>query len=200
MANHSHYKRISTGSKAQRGAVLAVSLLILLVMTIIGVASMSSTTLQERMANNNNQRQIAFQAAEAALRAGETFLVANIGSVTDLATNFDATAPVAGLYSERAPVVGMASYPLPSATNIFDDTGWLAAGNAIELSSFTTLSRPPRFIIEYMGRADRPPTGYGGKKQDTRQYAFQITAIGWGEGAVPTARYVLQSSFRMPLL
>lgn len=200
MTGNSHMTQFSKGCTAQRGAVLAMSLLILLVMTIIGVASMGSTTLQERMANNNQQRQIAFQAAEAALRAGEAFMVANIGNITDLQTNFNATTPVAGLYSERAPVVGVATYPLPVGTNLFDDAGWLAAGNAVEVTSVTNVSRKPRFIVEYMGRAGSPLKDYSGKKQDDRQYAFRITAVGWGEGTTPTSRYLLQSSFRMPLL
>ncbi len=190
------------GFRSQRGAVLTVSLLILLVMTIIGVASMGSTTLQEKMSNNNRQSQIALQAAEVALRNGEAYLVANISSVNDLATNFNATAPVTGLYSERAPLVGVATRPLPANTNIFDDTGWLATGNAIPVTTtMSGLTQQPRFIIEYMGRVGEPPkTGYVNKKPDTRQYAFRITAIGWGEGTNPTARYILQSSFRMPLL
>lgn len=201
MIDRMHSKVFTPGRHTQRGAVLAVSLLILLVMTIIGIASMGSTTLQEKMANNNKQRQIALQAAEVALRTGETFLVSTINSVTSLATNFNATAPVDGLYSERAPLVGTATRPLPASSNIFDDAGWLASGNAVAVTTMSNLSRQPRFIIEYMGRVGEPPkTGYVNKKPDTRQYAFRITAIGWGEGAAPTARYVLQSSFRMPLL
>ncbi len=198
MTGHSHHKPFTKDRNAQRGAVLAISLMILLVMTMIGVASMGTTTLQEKMANNNNQRQIAFQAAEAALRAGEAFLAANILSVSDLVTNFNATSPVAGLYSQRAPVVGMATYP--STVNIFDDASWLIAGNAVVLTTLTTVSQQPRYIVEYMGRAGRAPTNYNGNNPDARQYAFQITAIGWGEGAMPKARYFLQSSFRMPLL
>ncbi len=200
MTSHSHHKPFAKGYNAQRGAVLAISLLILLVMTMIGVASMGTTTLQEKMANNNTQRQIAFQATEAALRAGETFLAANILSVADLVTNFNATSPVAGLYSQRAPVVGVAAHPLPSTTNIFDDAGWLVAGDAVEVTTLTTVSQKPRYIIEYMGRAGRPPNNYNRNNSDPRPYAFQITAIGWGEGATPKARYLLQSSFRMPLL
>ena len=73
----------------QTGAVLVVSLLILLVMTVLGVAAMGTTTLQERMANNNRQQQVAFQAAEAALRAAETYLGNTITSVTALNTNFN---------------------------------------------------------------------------------------------------------------
>lgn len=58
----------------QRGAALVVGLIFLLVMTLIGVAAMRSTGLQERMAGNLRDRSLAFQAGEAALRAGEQWL------------------------------------------------------------------------------------------------------------------------------
>ncbi|MFN2309885.1 MAG: PilX N-terminal domain-containing pilus assembly protein [Gammaproteobacteria bacterium] len=58
----------------QRGAVLIISLIFLLLMTLIGVTSMQSTTLQERMAGNTRDRNLAFQAAEAGLREGEAWL------------------------------------------------------------------------------------------------------------------------------
>ncbi len=57
--------------RVQKGAVLAVSLLILLIMTIIGVSAMQTTTLEERMAGNLLDQRIAFQTAEAALRVAE---------------------------------------------------------------------------------------------------------------------------------
>jgi len=185
---------------AQRGAVLVVSLLILLVMTVIGVSSMGSTTLQERMANNNNQRQIAFQAAEAALRSGEAYLVANVTGVSDLVTTFSAATPVTGMFAARAPAVGVEKNAIPASFNRFDDASWLAANNAVEVSSVTGVTRRPRFIVEYLGRVGPPLNNYSGKKQDAREYAFRITAIGWGEGASPTARYLLQSNFQMSLI
>jgi len=58
-------------SRAQRGAVLLVTLVMLLLLTLIGLASMRLASLEERMAGNLRDRQVAFQAAEAALRAGE---------------------------------------------------------------------------------------------------------------------------------
>ena len=183
----------------QRGAVLVVSLLILLVMTVLGVAAMGSTTLQERMANNNRQQQVAFQAAEAALRAAETFLGNTISDATALRTNFNSVVPVAGLYAERAPMTGVATYPLPAGFDIYDDNDWLAAGSAVEVITLTSLTQRPRYIIEYMGRVGAPPNEYSGKKPDTRQFGFRITAIGWGEGAAPNARYLLQSSYRIRL-
>jgi len=88
---------------------------------------------------------------------------------------------------------------LPAGFNIYNDNDWLAAGNAVEVNTVTSVTQRPRYIIEYVGRVGPPPNDYSGKKPDTRQYGFRITAIGWGEGAAPNARYLLQSSYRMPL-
>lgn len=55
----------------QKGAVLVVGLIILVVLTLLGVQAMRSNVSQERMASNMRERNVAFQAAEAALRVGE---------------------------------------------------------------------------------------------------------------------------------
>ncbi len=191
--------RLDHAPARQRGTVLILSLLILLVMTVLGVAAMGTTTLQERMANNNRQQQVAFQAAEAALRAAESYLGNNVNSVTALNVNFNSAAPMSGLYAQRAPMTGMATHPLPAGFNIYNDNDWLAAGNTVEVVGVTSVTRRPRYIIEYVGRVGPPPNDYSGKKPDTRQYGFRITAIGWGEGATPKSRYLLQSNYRLPL-
>lgn len=54
----------------QQGSALIVSLLILLVMTVIGVATMNRSMLEEKMAANNNDMIATFQAAEAGIGAG----------------------------------------------------------------------------------------------------------------------------------
>lgn len=53
----------------QRGAVLIVSLVILLVLTLIGVAGMNSSVMQERMASNAQNSNRAFQGAESSATA-----------------------------------------------------------------------------------------------------------------------------------
>ena len=58
----------------QRGMALIVALILLLTMTLLGVTAMRSTTQGERMAGNFRDRNLAFQAAEAALREGENIL------------------------------------------------------------------------------------------------------------------------------
>lgn len=52
----------------QSGAVLIVSLLFLVILTILAITAMSGTTLEHRMAGNTRDHAIAMQAAEAALR------------------------------------------------------------------------------------------------------------------------------------
>lgn len=54
------------------GMVLIISLIILLLLTIIGVSGMKVSSLEEKMAGNDRDQSVAFQAAETALRMGET--------------------------------------------------------------------------------------------------------------------------------
>jgi type IV pilus assembly protein PilX len=58
----------------QSGSALIISLVFLLLLTIIGVTAMQSSTMQERMAGNIRDRNLAFQSAEAALRGAEVIL------------------------------------------------------------------------------------------------------------------------------
>jgi type IV pilus assembly protein PilX len=58
--------------QAQRGMVLLVSLVFLLLLTLVGLSSMQSANLQEKMAGSVSLRNQSFQTAEAALRVGES--------------------------------------------------------------------------------------------------------------------------------
>jgi type IV pilus assembly protein PilX len=61
-------------ARRPRGAVLVTALIFLLIMTLVGVTAMQGTSQQESMASNTRQRNLAFQSAEAAVRAGERVL------------------------------------------------------------------------------------------------------------------------------
>ena len=56
----------------QRGMALLVRLVFLLLLTLIGLSSMQSATLQEKMAGSVALRNQSFQSAEGALRVGES--------------------------------------------------------------------------------------------------------------------------------
>lgn len=70
--------------ESQRGAVLIVALIMLLLLTMIGMASMRGTSLQENMAGNLRESNLSFQAAEAALREGEDFVKKSAVSQAEL--------------------------------------------------------------------------------------------------------------------
>lgn len=59
----------TTNSRArQNGIVLPVVLIILVIMMLLGVTVIRNVTLEEKMAGNSRDQQLAFQAAEEALR------------------------------------------------------------------------------------------------------------------------------------
>ena len=58
----------------QSGAVLIISLVMLLLLTLIGTTSMQSTSLEEKMVGNMRDQNNAFQIAETILRAGEAIV------------------------------------------------------------------------------------------------------------------------------
>ena len=64
--------------KHEKGVILVTALIFLLILTILGVSSMSGTVLEERMAGNQADRNMAFQAAESALRDANEWLAAQI--------------------------------------------------------------------------------------------------------------------------
>lgn len=182
--------------KRQSGAVLVVSLIILLVLTILGVNSMSSLVLEERMASHTRQSMVASQSAEVALRAAETWIAANINTPGNISQFWNGTL---GLYSLRTP-------RLQPNFDIYDDALWSDANSVVvniagidPAGAKTQLvAQNPRYLIEYLGRVGRDQRlDPNSPDPDIRDYAFRITAIGWGEDA--NARFLAQSTFRLSL-
>ena len=65
-------RKIGIQINHKEGAVLIISLIMLLLLTIICVTAIQTTSLEEKMAGNMRDQNLAFQAAESALRVGET--------------------------------------------------------------------------------------------------------------------------------
>ncbi len=61
--------------KRESGAALIVALIFLLVMSLLGTSSVRTSTMQERMAGNMRDGNVAFQRAEAGLRGAEEYLL-----------------------------------------------------------------------------------------------------------------------------
>ena len=72
------------GATAQQGVALVVALILLVVLTLVGFAAIRGTLIQQKMAANLYDRQIAFQSAEAGLRAAKLRIA---GNPADIARN-----------------------------------------------------------------------------------------------------------------
>lgn len=72
------------GRRSATGFALVTALMFLTVLTILGLSSMQGSVQQERMAGNQRDRNVAFQAAELALRDAER----DLGSRRADGTNF----------------------------------------------------------------------------------------------------------------
>jgi type IV pilus assembly protein PilX len=102
--------------KSQQGMALLISLVFLLLLTLIGISSMQSATLQEKMAGSVTLRNQSFQLAEASLRIGE--------SAVQLATY---TLAVCGTTAQCAPPAE-SSTVTGAGLNSTSGVTWIAAG------------------------------------------------------------------------
>jgi type IV pilus assembly protein PilX len=64
----------SSSLQRQSGVVMVISLIMLMLLTLIGITATQVTSLEEKMAGNSRDQNIAFQAAEAVLRDGENLI------------------------------------------------------------------------------------------------------------------------------
>ena len=58
--------RLSTSRRNERGVSLVIVLLFLVMLSILGTTAIQTSSLEEKMTGNERDRQIAFEAAEAA--------------------------------------------------------------------------------------------------------------------------------------
>lgn len=120
---------------AQRGVALAVVLILLLVMSLLALASIRGTLLKERMSGNMLDRSLAFQATEAALREGEALAAGKPALPSSGCANGLCAKPLA------------ATPPRWQAAGFWDD----GSGNWRETTvTIGTLTAKPRYIVELL--------------------------------------------------
>ena len=167
-------------SSREQGAVLVVSLIILLVVTMIAVSSMQGTVLQEKMAGNTRDRNVAFQSAESAVREAEDFIesVVSLGSF----------AGAGGLYGE---------------TNIpplyYSPATWSDPSQHIVATDTYGSYEAPRYYIKHRTTVVGTEgamnlSGYGDNKGTGDVSVFRITGRGTGSGP-DSAEVILRSQY-----
>jgi type IV pilus assembly protein PilX len=167
------------GRQKQKGAVLLVCLVMLLVLTMIGVSSMSSSTLQERMAGGARDYNQAFQAAEASLRIGEAYVREQVAASADPTLLFQAVTAcpdvTAAQWSPPADLIGKPKQPICEVSNFYGSSGSSTSyvcetdGSIAENRAFDCLSRTYLFNVE--------ATGYGSGDIEVRLRSTVAIAI-----------------------
>lgn len=160
-----------------QGATLAVSLLLLFVITLLGVSTMQSTHMQEKMTANLQDKERSFMAAESALRAGETWLLS-------LQTQPPVTATCINYPCVQDKYVDVVFETQTEA--------WWQTRSAAYTSSLEDVATAPRFIVEYLQFIPDTPIVGSNQQNVAGVHYYQVTAR--GTGADNTAVTVLQTT------
>ena len=203
----------------QHGAILVVTLMFLLVVTMLAITALRVSTSEERMAGNLKDWNIAMQAAEAALRDAE-FDVYGVCSVntstctprspvvsgaTLFGSQSGATAP--GTCNTSTSYKGACLAPssvaaTPENLNL-DISTWQTSGsttlNPVTYGTYTGAATLPTtgisavsFQPQYIVEAMSVNSAVFGKAT----YVYRITARGWGRN--PNTYVTLQSIWQQP--
>lgn len=161
----------------ERGVVLVVGLIVLVMVSLLGIRALQSATLQERMASSLEDRNRALQAAEIGLRAGERVV--------------QRREPMQGrgvyLHHDGASALGATDFA--AAAFWSEDGNSVSAGDGeAESAAVAGVARPPRYVIEEI------PLRSGLEVRAVDERIYRVTAAGWGARA--DTMVVLQSFYR----
>ena len=71
LGQFTHYSLVRRIDRRQSGIALPTVLILLFVITLLGVVTLNSAVLEEKMSSNFRMRQVALNAAESTLKFGE---------------------------------------------------------------------------------------------------------------------------------
>ncbi|AMP16573.1 pilus assembly PilX family protein [Collimonas pratensis] len=159
---------------SQSGIALPMVLIFLVVMMLIGAVAIRNVTLDEKMAGNARNQQVAFQAAEQALRFCETGAQKN------------ALPPKP---AQSAKALSSMLTPTVNGANAWD-TWPAAATTTVTLSAPGTNIPGPQCIIEDV--SSTISLGPTQSKRNPLDKVYRVTAFGVGDPA-SKAKVLLQS-------
>lgn len=174
--------------RPQHGAALLTGLIFLVVLTLLTLSAMKATSLEERMAGNARDQDLAFQAAEAAIRDAMINRVPTLSPSSPFAAGC-----AAGLCLNNTTT--------PVWTTITNNNDWNSAktaaySGALTLDGTTALPSQPRYIIELIQSNAASPgdtIAVGKGMPGSAVISYRVTARGWG--LTSQANVTLQSTF-----
>lgn len=183
MNMQSGFRNLSTGrgKPAQRGAAMVIALIMLLVLTLLATASARMTLLEERMTGNTQDRNVAFQAAEAALRSGELVAQAPVVPAFGGADG--------GLYKPADP----GDEPVWEALD-WDDAAAVHADAGLDAVIEDLGGATADYIVEQLPRVPTPGESLAADTTVDEATFYRVTARGVGIAGAATV--TLQTTFK----
>lgn len=194
----------------ERGVTLVVVLVLLIASALLGVSAAVIALQTEKAARGDRDRQVAFQAAEAALIDAQRDIEAAGSSApkarglvmaADSALGFPAAdqGPVCNSGGPKnGPGYGLCPRPLLSTAASWPGGGLSSDVTSVTYGQFTGQqfpfgrpglpAQPPRYVIELM------PYVQPGRSVQTQSFGYRISAIGFGTSA--DTQVVLQAFYR----
>lgn len=172
------------GHSSQSGVALIVSLIMLVLLLLLGLTAMQTTTMEESMAGNMQDRMVAFQAAEASLRDGEEWLL-DLGEEPDV---------VETCGSAPCEVWTLEATGLGELTE--RNHAWWQTNGREYTDTISLAESEPQYVIEfqaYVPDALRLGESYGGP---TGRHYYRITSR--GTGGSDNAEAIVRSTVAKP--
>jgi type IV pilus assembly protein PilX len=163
----------------QQGVILIICLVMLLLLTLIAVSGMQTTTLEEKMAGNKRNRNLAFQAAESALREAEQWIQGADTALNPLKLSngpFQGADCSNGLCPTTSPAIWEAA-----------DFNWNLKGRSYA-GVLQAIPQQPRYVIELLEQKVNVDS-------NRMTALFRITAMAWGSD--PNVVVQLQSLYNL---
>lgn len=177
----------------QDGVALFMSLVMLLILTLLGLSSVQTTSLQERMSRNARDTNLAFQAAESAVREAEMYLEGTVSLTPFQTANTD------GRYDST----GAPEPILPCAINDPPCFDWQTPGNNdngyVEVdANIDGVAAQPKYIIEFIKTVVSEEDtlnidNIGGSTGSGRTQMFRVTT--YGTGGTEAAHVMIQTTY-----
>lgn len=193
--------------RLQHGASLIVSLLMLVAVLVLSISAAGIALQSEKASRNDRDRQIALQAAEAALMDAELDIEGSPDKSKSRSKLFGkdyAEGFVAGcgagsnnLYQGLCLRSEEGAQPVWQSVDFTDESGEAKSvpygrftGHVFQTGKGSLPAKPPRYIIELMSY-NKEGEGVG---TEDMTYFYRVTAVGFG--MQPTTQVALQTFYR----
>ena len=180
--------RVRTHARTQRGVMLITALVFLVLLTLLGLAVSRNTTTEEKLARNFRDYDLAFSAAEAALRDAELRINGYYANPASPVSPYGFNSTCSNGLCDAT--VAQPVYSLDFFGGTAPGSNSVALGTITGSPTLTGLTTQPRYLIETVcrtvpGEALSSPSGC--------QTIYRITAQ--GRGRFGSAVVTLQSTY-----